>query len=99
MMTTKDLIKYWLKGSNEALNVAKDLYELAHLSYALFFCHLCLEKALKAILVKKFPNQGFYFHSLSKLATLGRLDLPDGWLELNAPHPLIANIFWRRPRK
>lgn len=81
-MTKKDLFKYWLKGSDEALWVAEDLYRLDHRSFCLFFCHLALEKAIKAVLAKKYPSQGFYVHSLTKLATVAELDLPAGWLEV-----------------
>ncbi len=80
-MTEKDLIKFWINGSDEALKVAEDLYRLDHRSFCLFFCHLTLEKALKAILAKKFPGESYYIHSLSKLATTAGLNLPTGWLE------------------
>lgn len=81
-MTKKDLTGYWLKGSDEALQVAEDLHRLKHRSFCLFFCHLALEKAIKAILTKKYPGQSFYIHSLSKLATTAELDLPAVWLEI-----------------
>lgn len=81
-MTKNDLPKYWLKGSDEALQVAEDLYRLNHRSFCLFFCHLTLEKAIKAVLAKKYPNQSFYVHSLTKLATSAELDLPAEWLEI-----------------
>lgn len=81
-MTEKDLVKFWIDGSDEASRVAEDLYRLDHRSFCLFFCHLTLEKMLKAVLAKKSPGQSYYIHSLSKLATIAELNLPTDWLEV-----------------
>lgn len=50
-----DLIKqieYWIKGAEDDLFTAELLIREKRISHGLFFCHLVIEKAIKAHLVK-----------------------------------------------
>lgn len=68
-------IQYWLNGSKEDFQVAKSLFKLGHYSHCLFFCHLSIEKLLKAIVAKETKNYPPYTHDLRKLAEIADLDL------------------------
>ena len=46
-----------------------------HYSHALFFCHLCLEKLLKAVVVQKTKKQSPYIHDLLTLAQMAEMHL------------------------
>ena len=52
MKLTREEIDKWVehfkKESKEAFSTAEDLYNSKKYHYALFFCHLSLEKAIKA---------------------------------------------------
>ena len=47
------VVEYWLSEAAEALQVADHLVEKGDYSYALFFGHLAVEKALKALYVQR----------------------------------------------
>ena len=52
MINVKKQILYWETGADEELLNAKILIENHRFLAGLFFCHLCLEKILKALVVK-----------------------------------------------
>lgn len=75
-MSKKSLdIQYWLNASKEDFQVAKNLSKLGHYSYCLFFCHLSIEKFLKAAVVKETNNYPPYTHDLRNLAKIASLEL------------------------
>lgn len=45
-------VKYWLDGSGEDISTAQILIEKERFLHGLFFCHLAMEKSLKALYVK-----------------------------------------------
>ncbi|MBU1568079.1 MAG: HEPN domain-containing protein [Proteobacteria bacterium] len=63
-MTKEDKIKYWLKTADHDWHVANHLYEKGDYSYALFFCHLTIEKLLKAIFTKREDKTPPFSHNL-----------------------------------
>lgn len=67
-MSYSKIIEYWRNESTKDFEVAKGLYALKHYSYCLFFCHLALEKNLKALFVEKHHEQAPYIHDLVVLA-------------------------------
>lgn len=71
------LHKAWLKSAIEDLKIAQDLFRLKHYSYALFFCHLSLEKILKTIYLKQNKKYPIMTHKLAKLATTTKINLND----------------------
>lgn len=52
MIDLKKQIEYWIKGAEEDLFTAELLIREKRVSHGLFFCHLVIEKAIKAHLVK-----------------------------------------------
>lgn len=64
----RKLINYWLRGSEEDFKTAKAVLENTdRYASALFFMHLCLEKALKALFVATFAEHAPFTHSLLNL--------------------------------
>jgi HEPN domain-containing protein len=51
-MDRKNRIDYWLKGAEEDLLTANLLIREKRILHGLFFCHLVIEKAVKANIVK-----------------------------------------------
>ncbi len=75
-MTVRDvneLVRYWLNGSDYDWGAAQSLFRSRKYPYALFLCHLSVEKLLKGLIVKEARDQAPYTHSLSYLA--GKLSL------------------------
>ena len=52
MINLKKQIDYWIKGAEEDLLIADLLIREKRVLYGLFFCHLVIEKAIKAHVVK-----------------------------------------------
>ena len=68
-------IKYWLDGSSKDFEAANVLFEKKLYSQALFFCHLSLEKMLKALFMKRIRKIPPFIHDLRRLAELAGLEL------------------------
>ena len=68
-------IGYWKDNSEKDYQVAKKLYNSKYYSHCLFFCHLSLEKLLKAIIIKKTKDYPPYIHDLRRLAESGKIKL------------------------
>jgi HEPN domain-containing protein len=52
MINLKKQIDYWINGAEEDLLIADLLIREKRVLYGLFFCHLVIEKAIKAHVVK-----------------------------------------------
>lgn len=72
---TKRLENYWLKGAEEDLKTAKALFESKRYHHCLFFCHLFLEKMLKALVIKTTRRHCLPIHNLLKLAHDAKISL------------------------
>lgn len=70
-------IKYWLDSAVYDLDTGKSLLESKRFPYALFFAHLALEKTLKAIIVKSTKEHAPFTHSLTFLASMSKIDIPE----------------------
>lgn len=80
----KENIKYWLDSGKKDLDVALSLFKSKHYPQCLFFCHLALEKSLKAIVIKTTKDHPPYIHDLRKLAETAKLKLnPEQEAELD----------------
>jgi len=108
MSKQKESINYWLKSAESDLLVAKHLFEKRDYSYCLFFGHLVLEKALKALYVKRVDINPPFKHSLPLLAQKAGLELSEeeeSFLEevtdfnLEARYPDIKFSFKKRCTK
>ncbi len=74
-MDVEKQVDYWRSGSEEDIAAAETLMERGHLRHALFFAHLCLEKALKAHVTRKTGDVPPRIHNLVRLAELAGLAL------------------------
>lgn len=67
-MSFKNIIQYWKQSSEKDIEVAQSLFQNKHYSHTLFFCHLALEKLLKAVYVSRNNIHAPYIHDLVILA-------------------------------
>ena len=74
-------IQYYQESSDSDWRVAKKLFDEEEFGYSLFFCHLALEKLLKAIVVIQTDVPAEYTHSLFRLAELSKLVLTEDQME------------------
>ena len=74
-------ILYFQESSEGDWRVAKKLFDDKEFGYCLFFCHLALEKLLKAIVVMQTDAPVEYTHSLLRLAELAKMDLTADQIE------------------
>ena len=66
--------EYWLESAEYDLQTAKAMLETRRYLYVGFMCHQTIEKALKAILVAKRPDEELpYIHKLVRLANLSAI--------------------------
>lgn len=70
-------IVYWLTGAEEDLESAKILIESNRLLHGLFFCHLVIEKAIKAHVVKQTLDIAPRSHNLLYLSEMAKLEFDE----------------------
>jgi HEPN domain-containing protein len=80
-MRPNEEISYWLGIAKDDLRVAAHLIESNDRLHALFFCHLAIEKMLKALFVKVNGGSPPPIHNLPRLAMESRLALSEEDLE------------------
>lgn len=74
-MEEQKVIKYWLTMAQQDFETADLLSHNKKYHHALFFCHLSVEKMLKALVVKRTKNAPPLIHDLVRLAEKARLSL------------------------
>jgi HEPN domain-containing protein len=74
-MSKNKIVAFWLKGAEESLRLASDVFEKKYYSHALFCGHLALEKLLKAKTVTVTDQPAPHTHDLLYLAGLAKIDL------------------------
>lgn len=62
------MIEYWTKSSAEDVITAEGLFKLCRYLPCLFYCHLFVEKIIKALIVKDTKEPASYGHKLARLA-------------------------------
>ncbi len=67
-MSYQEVVTYWKESAGKDFGVAEGLIKLGHYAYALFFCHLALEKMLKAVYVARHEKHAPLTHNLVSLA-------------------------------
>jgi len=75
-------IKYWQDGALSDFKAAQGLFENKSYPQCLFFCHLTVEKLLKALVVKEIKDSAPYIHDLRRLADMAKLDLNEEKMKL-----------------
>ena len=64
---TIELIKHWFSMADYDIKTAQSMFDAKRYPYALFMCHLSIEKLLKAIIVKQIKEHAPYTHNLIEL--------------------------------
>ncbi|SDA96873.1 HEPN domain-containing protein [Algoriphagus alkaliphilus] len=80
-INVENQVKYWINGATEDLDVASIFIEKSRDLHGLFFCHLVIEKALKAHVVKITRRLAPKSHNLIYLSEKSKLILKDQTLE------------------
>lgn len=81
-MDINPIVEYWIKSSEEDYKSAEGLLSLGRYVHSLFFCHLTVEKILKAIVVKNTGEQAPYEHNLYVLSRLTSIEFSKEQLDL-----------------
>ncbi len=69
--------KLWLESATYDLGCAEAMLREKKYNYTVFFCHQCLEKTLKAILLAKGGFRALRTHDLKELYIQSGLGLPE----------------------
>ena len=77
-------IKTWVDGSKEDLEVASELIGKGRIRHGLFFAHLALEKALKALVCRRTQDIAPPIHNLVRLAEVAGVELTREQVDLLA---------------
>lgn len=75
---------FWQRSSREDWDVARELVRSGRTRHGLFFAHLALEKALKALLCVRTSSVPPRLHNLVRLAELAEVGADEGQLDLLA---------------
>lgn len=76
-MNVEKQVQYWREGSLDDLEVGRLLLENGKVNQGLFFCHLAMKKALKALVWRKTGEVPPFIHQLAQLARLAEIELPE----------------------
>jgi len=82
MEKKQDLINYWVKSSDYDFEAAEDLFKTKKYPHALFFCHLAMEKILKALFVKTNEEYPPKTHNLMMLIKSINIEIDEKRLNL-----------------
>lgn len=77
MIDLNKQIEYWIQGAEDDLVTADLLMCEKRILHGLFFCHLVIEKAIKAHLVKISEEVAPRSHNLIHLSEKAKLDFDD----------------------
>ena len=78
MIDINKQIEYWIKSAEDDLEAVKYLVDNNKTLQAMFFCHLAVEKTIKAHVAKQTNDVPPKIHNLKRLAELAKLNLTDG---------------------
>jgi len=70
-------VQDWIDGAEDALETARVLFDSGRYLFTIFFCHLAIEKILKAAVSAKTGQAAPKTHSLIYLLNLADLSPPD----------------------
>lgn len=73
MMTAEEMIAYWMRGAQEDVQTAEALFASKRYVACLFYCHLFVEKILKAVIVGETGEPAPYGHKLLHLGQQTKL--------------------------
>jgi HEPN domain-containing protein len=84
MVDINKQIKTWVDGSREDLEVASELVGKGRIRHGLFFAHLALEKALKALVCRRTQDIAPPIHNLVRLVEAAGVELTREQVDLLA---------------
>jgi len=102
------IVKYWKDHSDYDIKTAESMFSVKRYPYALFMCHLSIEKLLKAIYVKQYNKHAPYVHNLVELAKSLEINFNDEYKELladlssfnlEARYPEWKSVFYKTATK
>lgn len=70
-------IAYWKRSSTRDLEAAKSLFAKRLYPQGLFFCHLAIEKLIKALVVRRTEAPAPFIHDLRRLAEIAGLSFDE----------------------
>jgi HEPN domain-containing protein len=76
-VTSHDAAQQWFGGAKRALKAARNMAKSDDYEFALFTCHLSVEKALKGVYVKRNDEPAPKIHNLEELAIESNLKLKE----------------------
>ena len=74
-MNKREIANFWFKSSDDDWKVVRSMFKTKHYVYALFFCHIAIEKFLKGMIVSKTGKNLPRSHDLLFLAERAGLEL------------------------
>jgi len=77
MVNIQKQVDYWIAGADEDIVTADLLIRERRILHGLFFCHLVIEKAIKALVVKKISDVAPRTHNLIYLSEQAGLEFDD----------------------
>ncbi len=77
MIDSKKQIDYWQSGAMSDFETAEILIANKKFVHGLFFCHLCIEKILKALLVKETGEVPPKSHNLNYIQELSKIHITE----------------------
>lgn len=77
MINVPKQIEYWVNGAKDDFETARILIENRRYIHGLFFCHLSVEKIIKAHVVKTLNEIPPKSHDLFYLSKLAEIELPE----------------------
>jgi HEPN domain-containing protein len=80
-MNNKIRVEYWLKGADSDIETAGILIENKKYLHGLFFCHLAIEKILKAHVTKTTDLIPPKSHNLFRLLEIANIEITDDTAE------------------
>jgi HEPN domain-containing protein len=89
MIDIKKQIAFWHDSAVEDWAVANDLVDRGHIRHGLFFAHLALEKALKALVCRATKDLAPRLHNLVRLAEAAQIPIQPDQIALLA----VMNAF------
>lgn len=77
MINVTKQIEYWQRTAESDVETASILISSGKFIEGLFFCHLCIEKIIKALVVKQIQDIPPRSHDLFYLINLAKLDFTE----------------------
>jgi len=77
MLYTKKQIEYWVQGADSDIDTAGILIEKKKYLHGLFFCHLAIEKIIRAHVIKTTNQIPPKSHNLFRLLEITGVEITD----------------------